>query len=115
MTDYKKQNRITGIVRKILGITTIKTGSKQKVMESHGFYRDPEPKVLQPHVKSKHEKAIKKAVADICAKRKEMLGEYHINEDIFDKLIEVFEGYNGKISTVTAVGILDLVKDELKR
>ena len=72
------------------------------------------PKILQPHVKSKHEKAIKKAVIDICAKRKEKLGEYHINEEIFDKLIEVFEDYNGKISTVTAVGILDLVKDELK-
>ncbi len=72
------------------------------------------PKILQPHVKSKHEKAIKKAVADICAKRKEKLGEYHVNEELFDKLTDVIDSYNGKISLASALGLLELVKDHLK-
>ena len=79
------------------------------------FHNDNKsPEILQPHKKSKNEKAIKKAVIDICSKRKEKLGEYHVNEELFDKLTGVIDSYNGKISLAAALGILDLVKDRLK-
>jgi len=50
----------------------------------------------------------------IAKKRREKLGEYHANEEMFDKIMEVVCLYNGKVSFPEALGILELVKDEMK-
>lgn len=109
-----KRARIARIVRKVLGINHLRSGSKKAIMESHNLDKQPRPKILEPHVKSKHEEVIKKAVSNISNKRKERLGEYHINDQIMQKISNVFAEYDSQISLVTALGILDLLKDDLK-
>lgn len=63
---------------------------------------------------SKSERVDDFKASSIDKKRREKLGVYFENEEMFDDLIDVISNYAGTVSLVSTIGILDLVKDKVK-
>ena len=73
---------------------------------------DKKPEILKPHKSGAVTPEIAKNAVLEFNKIKDK--EYPKEQELYDRLVSLAHEYDGELSIVSVVGILDLVKDEVK-
>lgn len=70
---------------------------------------DKKPRILKPAKKGSIDpKVIERAVKKVSEKR------YSKEAELSDRIVNLIHEYDGELSLVAVIGILDVVKDEIK-